>query len=64
MNAEACILRMNECLADEDASTGSKVFEDPTGILSRSQRNIREWEAYLPKDCVASMIAMGWDATT
>jgi hypothetical protein len=28
---------------------------------SRSARNILLWRSYLPKDCVDTMIAMGWD---
>ena len=32
--------------------------------LSRSQANIREWAAYLPADCIARMIVLGWDVST
>jgi hypothetical protein len=31
---------------------------------TRSIRNIGCWESYLPPDCVAAMIKMGWDRTT
>jgi hypothetical protein len=31
---------------------------------ARSARNIAAWESYLPPDCVAAMIKMGWDRTT
>jgi len=31
---------------------------------ARSIRNIGSWESYLPADCVAAMIKMGWDRTT
>jgi hypothetical protein len=30
----------------------------------RSVRNILQWNAYLPTDCVRSMVSMGWDYTT
>jgi hypothetical protein len=31
---------------------------------ARSARNILQWKAYLPRDCIKRMIAMGWDRTT
>jgi hypothetical protein len=31
---------------------------------TRSSRNIRSWREFLPEDCVAAMIGMGWDLTT
>jgi hypothetical protein len=31
---------------------------------ARSARNISLWMSYLPKDCVKTMIRMGWDQTT
>jgi hypothetical protein len=31
---------------------------------ARSADNILQWTAYLPADCVKTMIAMGWDVTT
>lgn len=31
---------------------------------ARSSRNIGSWREYLPEDCVAAMIKMGWDRTT
>jgi hypothetical protein len=30
----------------------------------RSENNILQWMAYLPEDCIRTMIAMGWDVTT
>ena len=30
----------------------------------RSVKNILHWNAYLPTDCVRSMVRMGWDYTT
>jgi hypothetical protein len=34
------------------------------GYAARSLRNISSWQSYLSADCVATMIAMGWDRTT
>jgi len=31
---------------------------------ARSEDNILQWMAYLPEDCVRTMIDMGWDITT
>jgi hypothetical protein len=31
---------------------------------ARSQENIRQWMAYLPEDCISTMIKMRWDVTT
>jgi hypothetical protein len=31
---------------------------------ARSEENILQWMAYLPADCVKTMIAMGWDVST
>ena len=32
--------------------------------LVRSEENILRWMAYLPQDCIETMIRMGWDLTT
>jgi hypothetical protein len=31
---------------------------------ARSENNILQWMAYLPEDCVRTMIANGWDVST
>jgi hypothetical protein len=31
---------------------------------ARSEDNVLQWMAYLPEDCVRTMIDMGWDLTT
>jgi hypothetical protein len=31
---------------------------------ARSEENILKWMAYLPEDCIRTMINMGWDITT
>jgi hypothetical protein len=33
-------------------------------FLAHSAANIDSWKSYLPDDCVAAMIKMGWDRTT
>jgi hypothetical protein len=32
--------------------------------LLRSEANLRAWRSYLPEDCVAMMVQMGWDKST
>jgi hypothetical protein len=32
--------------------------------IRRSEDNILRWMAYLPEDCIRTMIAMGWDIST
>jgi hypothetical protein len=53
-------------------------FTDPPEVLSatspmaaqndtdvaRSEKNLLQWMAYLPEDCIRTMIQMGWDVTT
>ena len=46
---------------DADTDTES---ESEAAQLARSEENILRWMAYLPEDCIATMIAMGWDITT
>jgi hypothetical protein len=31
---------------------------------SRSAKNVLIWQSYLPRDCVESMVNMGWDRST
>ena len=31
---------------------------------ARSEKNILQWASYLPRNCVETMIRMGWDKTT
>jgi hypothetical protein len=35
-----------------------------TADAKRSVKNISQWNAYLPTDCVRTMVSMGWDYTT
>ena len=32
--------------------------------IRRSEDNILQWMAYLPEDCIRTMIVMGWDVST
>ena len=32
--------------------------------VRRSEDNILQWMAYLPEDCIRTMITMGWDVST
>ena len=31
---------------------------------AHSEENILQWMAYLPEDCIRTMIDMGWDVST
>jgi hypothetical protein len=54
------------------AALSGEVWDDTTGPAEqmtgierrRSARNIRLWRSYLPEDCVAAMVKMGWDRNT
>ncbi len=37
---------------------------DVVGTRARAAANIKEWRAYLPADCVNSMLRLGWHLTT
>lgn len=45
-----------------DASLGHVPMR--TADAKRSVQNIRQWNSYLPCDCVRTMVRMGWDYTT
>jgi len=45
-----------------DASLGHVPMR--TADAKRSVQNIRQWNLYLPSDCVRTMVRMGWDYTT
>jgi hypothetical protein len=48
----------------ESPDQGVKSDIAPDKVIGRSERNIAAWRSYLPEDCVAAMIAMGWDEST
>jgi hypothetical protein len=50
-------------LGELEASSGVKIPVDAADA-ARSTANILRWRAYLPENCVRTMIAMGWDLTT
>jgi hypothetical protein len=65
MNAEAqALLPSDQYSPDGQPGTNSNLSDQVPKSMSRSQRNIREWKTYLPENCVATMIAMGWDVST
>jgi hypothetical protein len=47
--------------SEATAPVGARVDE---GDAARSEENIQKWMSYLPKDCIRTMIEMGWDVTT
>jgi hypothetical protein len=49
--------------SSESATALAEAFDDAEAV-SRSERNILQWMKYLPEDCVARMIELGWDVTT
>ena len=48
----------------EDLSPMSSMDPRIDADVARSESNILQWTAYLPEDCVKTMIQMGWDVTT
>jgi hypothetical protein len=49
-----------EELSDMASSTGVQNDAD----VAHSEENVLQWMAYLPEDCIRTMIQMGWDVTT
>jgi hypothetical protein len=49
-----------------EASDAAAPVEVPVNgaAAARSEENILQWMAYLPADCVKTMIDMGWHVTT
>jgi hypothetical protein len=48
----------------EDMSAVSSQEAQNDADVARSELNILRWMAYLPEDCIRTMIQMGWDVTT
>jgi hypothetical protein len=46
------------------ATSKSRAVRTQEAYETRSNRNISSWREFLPEDCVAAMIKMGWDCTT
>jgi hypothetical protein len=50
-------------LLEEQTANLSMYSQNDTDV-ARSRENILQWRAYLPGDCIRTMIQMGWDVTT
>ncbi|MGD0493721.1 MAG: hypothetical protein ABSC32_19480 [Steroidobacteraceae bacterium] len=37
---------------------------DDGNDAARSAKNVERWRLFLPKDCIDTMVRMGWDRTT
>jgi len=48
----------------EGLSTTSSMDAQNDADVARSKKNVLKWMAYLPEDCIRTMIQMGWDVTT
>jgi hypothetical protein len=48
----------------EGLSTTSSMDVQNDMNVARSEVNILQWMAYLPENCIRTMIQMGWDVTT
>jgi hypothetical protein len=51
-------------LPEELSETASLIDLEDDADVARSESNILRWMAYLPEDCIRTMIQMGWDLTT
>jgi hypothetical protein len=51
-------------LPEELSATASPIDVQNDADVARSERNILQWMAYLPEDCIRTMIQMRWDVTT
>jgi hypothetical protein len=50
-------------LLEELPATSSMDAQNDADVAC-SERNVLQWMAYLPEDCIKTMIQMGWDVTT
>jgi hypothetical protein len=48
----------------EDFAAISALDAQNDADIARSEKNVLRWMAYLPEDCIRTMIQMGWDVTT
>jgi hypothetical protein len=48
----------------EGLSATSSTDAQSDADVARSEKNLLQWMAYLPEDCIRTMIQMGWDVTT
>jgi hypothetical protein len=47
-----------------DIAEVAKPREAPSAALDESAQTVAVWRSYLPEDCVATMIKMGWHLPT
>jgi hypothetical protein len=49
----------------ESSDTASPTISyESDADIEHSENNILQWIAYLPEDCIRTMVLMGWDITT
>jgi hypothetical protein len=48
----------------ESSGAAAPVVSPVDDDVVRSENNILQWMAYLPEDCIRTMIQMGWDVST
>jgi hypothetical protein len=48
----------------EELSDTSSMDGQNDADVARSEENVLQWMAYLPEECIRTMIQMGWDVTT
>jgi hypothetical protein len=48
----------------EELSATSSMDAQNDADVARSEKNVLQWTAYLPEDCIRTMIQRGWDVTT
>jgi hypothetical protein len=50
--------------AEETSAADDQAIRRHRMQASRPAENLESWMAYLPKDCIATMVRMGWDRDT
>jgi hypothetical protein len=53
-----------EVATEPSEASASVEVQVSSADTARSEDNVLRWMAYLPEDCVRTMIDMGWDLTT
>jgi hypothetical protein len=56
--------RFDEPERDSPQTQAPADWQTDDDKAARSKKNILLWRSYLPEDCVATMIIMGWDLST
>jgi hypothetical protein len=47
-----------------DSPTAAFLSSGSNMKLDRSAQNLADWSSYLPAECIAVMVALGWNRTT